>query len=116
MYYYHRVAEELVFVLSSRCANSLKRTPSLHPPPPPKKNVAIKNGPTIPFLLLWPTTSPPSVYLESCGEICPRPFLSVGWKKEHGLQEEIKLNLKEMKFSTVKLAVLLILNLTGFPK
>ena len=114
MYYYHRVAEELVFVLSSRCANSLKRTPS--PPPPPPKNVAIKNGPTIPFLLLWPTTSPPSVYLESCGEICPRPFLSVGWKKEHGLQEEIKLNLKEMKFSTVKLAVLLILNLTGFPK
>ena len=90
MYYYYRVAEELVFVvfvLPSRCANSLKRTPL--PPSPPKKKIT---------------------------QACPRPFLSVGWKKEHGLQEEIKLNLKEMKFSTVKLAVLLILNLTGFPK
>ena len=38
MYYYYRVAEELVFVvfvLPSRCANSLKRTPPPPPPPPP---------------------------------------------------------------------------------
>lgn len=95
MYYYYRVAEELVFVLPSRCANSLKRTPPSPHPPPQKKNVSLKNGPTIPFLLLWPTTTPPSVYLDSCGEICPRPFLmiSVVWKKENGLREEIKLNL-----------------------
>lgn len=114
VHYYYRVAEKLVFVLSSRCANSLKRTP----PPPPQQNVSKINGPTIPFLLLWPTTTPPSVYLESCGEICPRPFLmiSVVWKKENGLREEIKLNLTRNQIPTVKLPVLLILNLTGFPK
>ena len=43
-------------------------------------------------------------------------MISVVWKKENGLREGIKPNLKEMKLSTDKLAVLLILNLTGFPK
>ena len=43
-------------------------------------------------------------------------MISVVWKKESGLREEIKLNLTRNQIPTVKLPVLLILNLTGFPK
>ena len=41
VYYYYRVAEELMFVLSYRCANSLIRPP----PPSPPKNVSLKMDP-----------------------------------------------------------------------
>ena len=54
MYYYYRVAEELVFVvfvLPSRCANSLKRAPFLTPAPPKKCLIKKLTHNPLPFAL-----------------------------------------------------------------